>query len=94
MPHWSGFGLSYRREYSCEPKNLLEEEMFLYDMYLVEESSDSCDGDPSISDCLYPVPVLIRNLVKVNQFPNFNQPDGMDDVYTRRFFLFDNEVSE
>ncbi len=95
QPHWSGFGLSYRREYSCELNRLLEKEMFLYDLYLVEERSDSCSGDSSLSDCLYPVPVLIRNLVKDNQFPNFNQkPDGMDDVYTRRFFLFDNEVSE
>lgn len=91
LPHWTGFGLSYRREYTCELGRILEEEMFLYDLYLVEERSDSCDGDPSLLDCLYPVPVLIRNLVKDNKFPNVNQ---MDDIYTRRFFLFDNEVSD
>lgn len=95
LPHWSGFGLSHRREYSCEISQLLEKEMFLYDLYLVEEHSDSCNVNPSLSDCLYPVPVLIRNLVKNNKFPNINQqPDDMDDVYTRRFFLFDNEVRE
>ena len=95
QPQWLSFGLSYRREYSCELNRLFEKEMFLYDLYLVEERSDSCNSDSSLSNCLYPVPVLIRNLVKDNQFPNVNQdPAGIDDVYTRRFFLFDNEVSE
>lgn len=88
--HWSGFGMSYRVEHSCPISGLLGKEMFLYDMYLVDESPDACKPE---SDCFYPVPFLNRNLVKDNKFPNVNQRlgDDIDDVYTRRFFLFDNE---
>ena len=87
--HWSGFGSSYRIEHLCPLSSLVEQEMFFYDMYLVDESSDTCKPE---LDCLYPVPVLNRNLVRNNKFPNINQRlgDDIDDVYTRRFFLFDN----
>ncbi|KAL3827608.1 hypothetical protein ACHAXA_002105 [Cyclostephanos tholiformis] len=88
--HWSEFGLSYRVEHLCPISSLLGQEMFFYDIYLVDESSDSCRPE---WDCLYPIPVLNRNLVKNSRFPNINQRPGddIDDVYTRRFFLFDNE---
>lgn len=91
--HWSVFGLSYRVEHTCPISSLVGNEMFLYDMYLVDESADACKPE---SDCLYGVPVLIRNLVKDDKFPNVNQRlgDDIDDVYTRRFFLFDNKSGQ
>ncbi|KAL9181414.1 hypothetical protein ACHAXT_010219 [Thalassiosira profunda] len=87
--HWLTFGNTYRQEYSCSIDDLLEKETFLYDLYLVDEGSDACSGD---SECLYPVPVLNRNLASDGKFPNVNQrlDDELDDIYTRRFFLFDN----
>lgn len=88
---WSEFGSSYRVENSCPMSTLLEQEMFMYDMYLVDESLE-CKG-ASDFDCLFPVPVLNRNVLIDNKFPNANPQPGndADDVYTRRFFLFDNE---
>ena len=92
-PHWLSFGMTHRHEYSCSiEETLLGKEMYLYDMYIVD---NSCGGDLESTDsfdCLYPVPVLNRNLVRDNQFPNINQKfgDDIDDQYTRRFFLFDN----
>ncbi|KAL7535263.1 hypothetical protein ACHAXR_010500 [Thalassiosira sp. AJA248-18] len=55
--------------------------------------SEACSDDSIQSDCLYPVPVFNRNLVRDNKFPNVNQQldDDLDDTYTRRFFLFDNQ---
>jgi len=70
---------------------LLEKEMFFYDMYIVDNTTESCAGGGIAGfDCLFPIPVLNKNLVKdKNQFPNSNT-DHDDDVYIRRFFLFDN----
>mmetsp|Transcript_22163 Transcript_22163/g.41859 ORF Transcript_22163/g.41859 Transcript_22163/m.41859 type:complete len:755 (-) Transcript_22163:2004-4268(-) len=92
-PHWLAFGNSYRHEYDCSIDHLLGKEMYLYDLYLVDESSESCNVNSLRSDCLYPVPVLNRNLVKENKFPNANMQlgDDLDDIYTRRFFIFDNQ---
>ena len=97
-PHWLRFGMTHRHEYSCSTgEKLLGNEMYLYDMYIVDNSLDACGGGDSEStysfDCLYPVPVLNRNLVRDNKFPNINQQfgDDIDDQYTRRFFLFDNQ---
>lgn len=94
-PYWLAFGMSYRHEYSCSVESLMDKEMFLYDLYLLDKGSEACGGTPLGSDCLYPVPVLNRNLVKDGKFPNVNQQlsDNLDDEYTRRFFLFDNQVS-
>ena len=90
-PHWLNFGMSYRRERPCSVhKQLLEREMFFYDMYIVDNTTESCAGGGIADfDCLFPIPVLNKNLVKENQFPNSNTASD-DDVYTRRFFLFDN----
>jgi meckelin len=85
------FGRSYRNSYPCSVNSLLTKDMFLYDFYLADESSESCSHDSLQHDCLYPVPVLNRNLVKDNKFVNVE--DDVDDMYTRRFFLFDNQVS-
>ena len=95
QPPWLAFGNTYRHEYTCSIDNLVGKEMFLYDIYLVDESSESCSDDPKHTDCLYPVPVLNRNYVKDNKFLNVNRQldDDLDDAYTRRFFLFDNQVS-
>lgn len=94
--HWLAFGNTHRHEYSCSVEDLLDKETFLYDLYLVDEGSDRCSGDNSDQfDCLYPVPVLNRNLASDGKFPNVNQRlnDELDDIFTRRFFLFDNQVS-
>ena len=89
------FGTSQREEYTCDLQLLAREEMFFYDMYVVDEGSDSsadCDGFREGGLCLYPVPVLHRNFVDGSDFPNLNNymVDEGDDEYTRRFFLFDN----
>ncbi|KAL7548806.1 hypothetical protein ACHAWF_012064 [Thalassiosira exigua] len=86
---WMKFGNTYAREDECSLNDLFESEMFLYDMYL----EDKCSGDSEQSYCLYPVPVLNRNLIRDSKFPNVNNviEDDLDDVYTRRFFLFDNQ---
>ena len=89
-PHWLNFGMSYRRERPCSIyEQLQEQDMFFYDMYIVDNTTESCAGGGLADfDCLFPIPVLNKNLVKdKNQFPNSNTDD---DVYTRRFFLFDN----
>lgn len=90
---WTRFGQSHRLQYSCDLTNLVEEDMFFYDMYVVDQSSEACK-DTNDFECLYPVPVLNRNLVERDAFPNMNiSPlDELNDRYTRRFFLFDNQV--
>ncbi len=96
-PIWLSFGNGYKNEYKCTINDLLETEMFFYDMFIVDESLESCNDASSISgfQCLYPVPILIRNLVEDRAFPNFNvHPlDEYNDKYVRRFFLVDNQVS-
>ena len=91
------FGNNYRYEFECSIKKLLSMEMFFYDMYIVD-TDKKCSNNFEINegDCLYPVPVLNRNFVKDDSFPNMNfEPkDEHNDRLVRRFFLFDNEVSK
>ena len=89
---WRRFGQAFRIEYSCNVDNLLDQDMFVYDMYIVD---DTCKGDTDDFECLYPVPVLNRNFVSDGAFPNMNLStlDEEDDRYTRRLFFFDNQVS-
>lgn len=47
--------------------------MYFYDLYIVDDSSESCMGASEASECLYPVPVLVRNFVEDNSRPNINQ---------------------
>ncbi len=91
---WNEFGKDYRNEYKCDLSQLLDSEMFFYDLYVVDSSLESCQGHPKVGECLYPVPVLIRNLVNDDLYPNMNskKSEEYDDVYTRRFFLVDNMV--
>ncbi|GMI00340.1 hypothetical protein TrST_g3137 [Triparma strigata] len=76
------FGTSQKLDYTCDLETLESQEMFLYDMWLVQ-----ADGV-----CLYPVPVLMRNLKEDGVTPNmnFDPAEEVDDIFTRRFFLFDN----
>ena len=91
---WNEFGKDYRNEYKCDLNQLLDLDMFFYDFYVVDSSLESCQGRSEAGECLYPVPVLIRNLVNDDLYPNMNsrKSEEYDDVYTRRFFLVDNMV--
>lgn len=96
QPNWLIFGNGYKSEYKCSIDDLIETEMFFYDMFIVDESHESCKDETINSglQCLYPVPILIRNLVEDRSFPNYNvHPlDEYNDRYVRRFFLVDNQV--
>ncbi len=93
---WFKFGHSVRYENMCNLELLLDKEMYFYDLYLVDEgcNSNSIDSNDG-SECLFPIPVLNKNLLQGgDSLPNRNNnfADEMDDIYTRRFFLFDNMV--
>jgi len=69
--------------------------MFFYDMYLVDKGETDCTKAGQIAnegECLYPVPVLIRNLRKDAAKPNenFEPLEEVNDIFVRRFFLHDN----
>eukprot|EP00520_Triparma_pacifica_P017541 CAMPEP_0118665276 /NCGR_PEP_ID=MMETSP0785-20121206/18528_1 /TAXON_ID=91992 /ORGANISM="Bolidomonas pacifica, Strain CCMP 1866" /LENGTH=1102 /DNA_ID=CAMNT_0006559375 /DNA_START=139 /DNA_END=3444 /DNA_ORIENTATION=- len=90
------FGTGQKTVYQCDLEVLALEEMFFYDMYVVDEGNTDCVGSGQVAsegDCLYPVPILIRNLRLNAAFPNANQEpeEEIDDVFVRRFFLHDNE---
>lgn len=91
---WLRFGNSIRHEYNCNLNFLLEEDMYFYDIYIVDRHEGICDGWNNNGECLYPVPVLIKNFVEGGSYPNQNKiaADEHDDRYTRRFFLHDNMV--
>jgi meckelin len=91
---WFQFGNTVRFENKCNIKSLLESEMYFYDLYLVDRGKDVCVGTELNGLCLYPVPVLVRNLADGEVFPNLNAMEGdeYNDKYTRRFFFFDNLV--
>eukprot|EP00956_Cyclotella_meneghiniana_P018767 scaffold31598_cov74-Cyclotella_meneghiniana.AAC.5 len=90
---WKRFGVGHRVEYVCDTNKLAANEMFFYDMYIVDDSKQSCKGGTGNFDCLYPVPVVNRNFIESNAFPNMNLStlDEANDRHTRRFFLFDNQ---
>jgi len=79
---WQQVGHSYEDKYRCDLKTLLYDEQVFMDLYIVDKSTDT----------LFPVPVRNKNYVRANgQLPNLNEDieDEIDDVYTRRFFLYD-----
>ena len=89
------FGSSQRETYSCDLETLESEEMFFYDMWIVDIGNTDCASGTQVAAdglCLYPVPVLMRNLREDGQTPNLNfrKTQEVDDIFTRRFFLFDN----
>lgn len=89
------FGQGVGFQLNCNLNLLLEKEMFFYDLYLVDENCEFSSDDNHNGECLFPVPVLNRNLLKRGEtLPNRNNnfADEMNDIYTRRFFLFDNLV--
>ena len=91
---WFQFGNTARFENHCNIKSLLEAEMNFYDLYLVDRGRGACDGTEIDGLCMYPIPVLVRNLVDGEVFPNLNsmEADEYNDKHTRRFFFFDNLV--
>lgn len=94
-PDFTRFGRSVRYDLSCNLGSLLDKEMHFYEMYLLDESCKSSGADSAKNDCLFPIPVLNRNLLKGGDtMPNRNNDlaGEVDDIYTRRFFLFDNLV--
>lgn len=78
---WMKVGHSLRETYRCSLEGLLAREQEFWDMYLVDAATDT----------LFPVPVRNVNLRDGSVRPNVNERygDGADDVFTRRFFLFD-----
>ena len=92
---WYSFGRNYRLETHCHLTNLANMEMFFYEIYVVDEGNTSCrTRERESGECLYPVPVLNRNLVQEGVYPNMikNAENQMDDRLSRRFFLIDNQV--
>ncbi len=88
------FGFALEFEFQCNINDMMNEEMFFYDLYI--EDAECVGSNTDQNDCIYPVPVLNRNYIaERNKLPNQNNyfGDEFDDRYTRRFFLFDNMVS-
>ena len=81
---WTKFGYGYSKTYECNLYRILDNfpEPVFYDPYLVDYGN---------SEKLFPVPVRVVNLRKRGRFPNVNEvpQDEEDDVYVRRFFLYD-----
>jgi len=89
------FGTSQRDEFQCDLRLLVEEEMFFYDLYVVDEGASGCEGYIDGGVCMYPVAVLNRNYVgrggdsdRPNEYEETQT--NPDYAYTRRFYLFDN----
>lgn len=80
--NWLKYGNSFRDVFQCDLEELFDREPLFYEPFLMDEATEM----------LFPVPVLIRDYVdslgdKLNE--NFNFADEADDVYLRRFALFD-----
>ena len=79
---WLQYGYNQRLNYVCDLSSLFSKETFFYDLYLIDESSQS----------LYPVPVRVRNLLnedgeEINN--NIHPRQTINDEFVRRFFLYD-----
>ncbi|KAK7236245.1 meckelin [Aureococcus anophagefferens] len=97
---WVRYGYSLRDHFTCDLRSLWAREQVLYDLYLVD-TEGLCDGAEAAAvaddgaertECLYPVPVLNKGLKNrdgkgVNK--NGKTEDGDDDIFVRRFALFD-----
>ncbi|KAH8064393.1 hypothetical protein JL722_1258 [Aureococcus anophagefferens] len=96
---WVRYGYSLRDHFTCDLRSLWAQEQVLYDLYLVD-TEGLCDGAEAAAiddgaertECLYPVPVLNKGLKNrdgkgVNK--NGKTEDGDDDIFVRRFALFD-----
>jgi meckelin len=84
---WLKYGSGYSEEYWCDLESLVENnETIFYDLYVYDAAASTAEVDK-----LYPVPVKIENYVdNSKQTPNVNENgDVTDDVYSRRFFLYD-----
>ncbi len=90
------FGTSERTSFHCDLELLETETMYFYELFLVDESTsvDCANQQDADGNCLYPVPVLVRNLIENGAKPNENSDESMefDDVFVRRFVLFDNQA--
>ena len=92
---WLRYGYSFRDHFRCDLTSLYKKEQILYDLYVVD-TKGLCDAvgptDEISGECMYPVPILNKGLKNrdgngVNK--NGKTEDGDDDIFTRRFALFD-----
>jgi len=85
MQNLYSFGKNRHFEVNCQLENVASTDMYFYEMYVVDEGSASCATQQSttVEECLYPVPVLFSNKAAASNTP-----------VSRRFFLFDNQVSK
>jgi len=80
--NWLRYGNSFREKFRCDLEGLIDREPLFYEPWVYDVSSEM----------LSPVPVLILDYVneldaKVNI--NLNAEEETDDVFVRRFALFD-----
>jgi hypothetical protein len=88
MKRLYSFGVNNHFEVSCLLRSLTKLQMYFYELYVVDEGSESCKTSGSdTGECLYPIPVLTRN-------QNNGIPLITESTLSRRFFLFDNQVGE
>ncbi|KAJ8608271.1 hypothetical protein CTAYLR_007272 [Chrysophaeum taylorii] len=85
---WQRFGYSFRTHFRVKLPELLADPQYLYEVYVVDKSTKCGVAD----DCLYPIPVQNKALVDedgrtVNR--NDRTSDGNNDLFTRRFVLYD-----
>lgn len=87
MKKMYSFGVNNQFKGSCLLKSLTALQMYFYELYVVDEGSESCKTSGSdAGECLYPIPVLIKNHEDSILFT--------EATLSRRFFLFDNQVGE
>ena len=88
------FGEAVSVELGFDLSELIDAEMYLYELYVVDKATTTCgmNAESTSDECLYPVPVMLTSYTHGNAFPNVNKSplDESDDKYVRRFFLFDN----
>jgi meckelin len=88
---WTRFGRSTWTHFHCDLRTLLEREQLFYDLYLVDP--DAGCGD---EDCLYPIPILHKDLINDDHKANINgkTAQGRDDIFVRRFSFFNTYLGE
>lgn len=86
---WQRFGYSFRDHFRVKLSNLLLQDQLFYEVYLFD-----AEGDCGIenAECLYHVPIQNKVLLDeggktVNR--NSRTSDGRNDIFTRRFVMYD-----
>lgn len=98
---WVRYGYSFRDHFSCSLPSLYGRPQRLYELYLVDadaacgaggEAAAPVGPESEARECLYPVPVLnkaLKNRDGVGVNKNGKTEDGDDDIFARRFVLYD-----